>query len=47
MLVTGLAEEPRVEEVEGKLRVSATGFSGEWKKARLDRDGQRLRISLD
>ena len=45
VLVTGLAEEPRVEDVAGKLKVSAAGFSGEWQKARLARDGQRLRIS--
>ena len=47
VLVTGLGEEPRVEEAAGKLKVAAPGFSGEWKKARLERDGQRLRIKLE
>jgi hypothetical protein len=45
--VTGLAAEPRVEEIPGRVKISADGLTLEFRGARVTRSGQTLTVTLN
>jgi hypothetical protein len=45
--VTGLAAEPRVEEIPGRVKISADGLTLEFRGARVTRTGQTLTVTVN
>jgi hypothetical protein len=44
--VTGLAAEPRVEEIPGRVKISAGGLNLEFRGSRVTRSGQTLTVTV-
>lgn len=45
--VTGISAEPRVEEIPGRMKISADGLTLEFRGARVTRDGQTLTVTVN
>ncbi len=47
VLITGLPDEPEIEEADGGVTLRASGVDGRWRRARVAGDAQRLTVTVE